>query len=69
MSCRVCRKRDRPLRGHARSHRYCTVFRICAMPVGAGVPAKGPSAKTQGSKPSTMITSAFATPWRWLHAS
>ncbi|TFW26409.1 hypothetical protein E4L40_02345 [Pseudomonas putida] len=37
--------------------------------VGAGLPAKGPANPAQGSNPSTMITSAFATPWRWLHAS
>ncbi|TRZ63429.1 hypothetical protein DZA28_27260 [Pseudomonas alloputida] len=32
----------RPLRGHARSHRFTTGFRTCAVPVGAGVPANGP---------------------------
>ncbi|AXQ50079.1 hypothetical protein CQW31_03440 [Pseudomonas sp. 382] len=31
-----------PLRGHARSHRYCTGFKACAVIVGAGVPAKRP---------------------------
>ncbi|AXQ47259.1 hypothetical protein DZC31_07215 [Stenotrophomonas rhizophila] len=30
------------LRGQARSHRYCTAFRIGAVPVGAGLPAKRP---------------------------
>ncbi|AFK69850.1 hypothetical protein YSA_05687 [Pseudomonas putida ND6] len=30
------------LRGHARSHRYSTGFKGCGVPVGAGVPAKGP---------------------------
>ncbi|RFQ02846.1 hypothetical protein D0O09_11345 [Pseudomonas putida] len=25
-----------------RSHRYCTVFRVCGDPVGAGLPAKRP---------------------------
>ncbi|OUM33409.1 hypothetical protein B8W72_12625 [Pseudomonas putida] len=29
------------LRGHARSHRDRVFFRRCAVPVGAGVPAKG----------------------------
>ncbi|AXQ47267.1 hypothetical protein CQW31_27835 [Pseudomonas sp. 382] len=32
----------RPLRGHARSHRHSTTFKACAVPVGAGVPAKRP---------------------------
>ncbi|PLU86119.1 hypothetical protein CXG45_19115 [Pseudomonas plecoglossicida] len=32
----------RPLRGHARSHRYCTGVENGATPVGAGAPAKGP---------------------------
>ncbi|ORL70923.1 hypothetical protein B7H19_01440 [Pseudomonas putida] len=36
--CCLCR----PLRGHARSHRFTTGFRTCAVPVGAGVPAKRP---------------------------
>ncbi|RFQ01973.1 hypothetical protein D0O09_13895 [Pseudomonas putida] len=31
-----------PRRGLARSHRYCTRFNICAVPVGAGKPAKRP---------------------------
>ncbi|HCV37806.1 MAG TPA: hypothetical protein DGQ94_03580 [Pseudomonas sp.] len=25
-----------PLRGHARSHRNCTVIKLCEVPVGAG---------------------------------
>ncbi|AVH36634.1 hypothetical protein AL532_10040 [Pseudomonas monteilii] len=29
------------LRGQARSHRTCTVLETCAVPVGAGLPAKG----------------------------
>ena len=33
----------RPLRGHARSHRYSTALRPCDIPVGAGMPAKGPA--------------------------
>ncbi|RNF93039.1 hypothetical protein EFK07_05015 [Pseudomonas putida] len=32
----------RPLRGQARSHRYCAHLRSGAVPVGAGVPAKRP---------------------------
>ncbi|PMY79134.1 hypothetical protein C1X72_21615 [Pseudomonas sp. FW306-2-2C-D06B] len=32
-----------PLRGHARSHRYCIHSWSCGLPVGAGVPAKGPT--------------------------
>ncbi|TFW36495.1 hypothetical protein E4195_16935, partial [Pseudomonas putida] len=30
------------LRGHARSHRYCTAFKACVVPVEAGKLAKGP---------------------------
>ena len=33
----------RPFRGHARSHRITTVFRICTVLVGAGVPGKRPA--------------------------
>ncbi len=32
----------RPLRGLARSHRCTTGFESCAVPVGAGMPAKRP---------------------------
>ncbi|ATP45908.1 hypothetical protein CR511_18420 [Pseudomonas putida] len=32
----------RPLRGQARSHRYATGFKANGVPVGAGLPAKGP---------------------------
>ncbi|PYB90643.1 hypothetical protein DMX12_27580 [Pseudomonas sp. MB-090624] len=32
----------RPFRGHARSHRYSASLRACAVPVGAGKPAKRP---------------------------
>ncbi|RPD95365.1 hypothetical protein EGN69_05515 [Pseudomonas monteilii] len=46
MSNRHCRPAVRlpalALRGHARSHRYSTSFTCCGVPVGAGVPAKGP---------------------------
>ncbi|HCV40584.1 MAG TPA: DNA mismatch repair protein MutT, partial [Pseudomonas sp.] len=31
-----------PLRGRARSHRYCTGPETSAVPVGAGLPAKKP---------------------------
>ncbi|PLU87245.1 hypothetical protein CXG45_10010 [Pseudomonas plecoglossicida] len=31
------------LRGLARSHRYCAGLEICAVPVGAGKPAKRPT--------------------------
>ncbi len=34
--------RARPLRGLARSHRILTARWSCAVPVGAGKPAKGP---------------------------
>ncbi len=45
--CENCVASHRPLRGHARSHRYCTVLEACAVgPVGAGVPAKGPEQAT-----------------------
>ncbi|MDH4550506.1 hypothetical protein E8E68_11270 [Pseudomonas sp. BN607] len=37
----ACRQ-ARPFRGHARSHRYSTGLKSCDVPVGAGVPAKGP---------------------------
>ncbi|EBV3304528.1 triphosphoribosyl-dephospho-CoA synthase MdcB, partial [Salmonella enterica subsp. enterica serovar Enteritidis] len=33
---------QRPLRGLARSHRDRAALRINAVPVGAGLPAKGP---------------------------
>ncbi|TRO30066.1 hypothetical protein EQ845_28025 [Pseudomonas putida] len=36
-----CKTADHPLRGHARSHTYCADFKRSAVPVGAGVPAKG----------------------------
>ncbi|PIK78239.1 hypothetical protein CQW31_12660 [Pseudomonas sp. 382] len=43
-SCRSARTDlYRPLRGHARSHRYCTALEPCVVPVGAGVPAKRPA--------------------------
>ncbi|RII77058.1 hypothetical protein D0894_14345 [Pseudomonas monteilii] len=32
----------RPFRGQARSHRYGAVLGNCAIPVGAGLPAKRP---------------------------
>ncbi|AVH36352.1 hypothetical protein AL532_08545 [Pseudomonas monteilii] len=32
----------RPLRAQARSHRYCTFLKVGAIPVRAGLPAKGP---------------------------
>ncbi|AXQ47945.1 hypothetical protein DZC31_11655 [Stenotrophomonas rhizophila] len=32
-----------PLRGLARSHRYCAGLEYCAVPVGAGKPAKRPA--------------------------
>ncbi|PTU51541.1 hypothetical protein DBB42_13980 [Pseudomonas plecoglossicida] len=31
-----------PLRGLARSHRYSTCLEACGVPVGAGLPARGP---------------------------
>jgi len=37
---------DGPLRGHARSHRYCASLEACGDLVGAGVPAKGPALAT-----------------------
>ncbi|RNF84587.1 hypothetical protein EFK07_22235 [Pseudomonas putida] len=39
---RLCR----PLRGHARSHRYCTACKAAVIPVGAGSPAKRPAQAT-----------------------
>ncbi|QDR70598.1 hypothetical protein FPB55_24695 [Pseudomonas sp. BJP69] len=39
-----------PLRGLARSHRYSAAPGTCAVPVGAGVPAKGPA------QPSTCFS-------------
>ena len=38
------------LREHARSHRYCAVPEISAIPVGAGVPAKRPDLQTDISQ-------------------
>ncbi|NIE74212.1 hypothetical protein F3J44_22995 [Pantoea sp. Tr-811] len=35
-----------PFRGQARSHRGSTDFGSCAVPVGAGLPAKGPAMPT-----------------------
>ena len=37
--------------GQARSHSYCTDFRACAVAVGAGLPAIGPSATTSRFEP------------------
>ncbi|MDH4847803.1 hypothetical protein E8E78_12785 [Pseudomonas sp. BN505] len=37
---RVLRYCKGPLRGHARSHREDVVLSLCAVPVGAGAPAK-----------------------------
>ncbi|QIG21214.1 hypothetical protein FY041_27260 [Pseudomonas monteilii] len=46
----VCRASNeslyRPLRGLARSHRYCAGFESGAIPVGAGEPAKRPANPT-----------------------
>ncbi|PJI72272.1 hypothetical protein CXG50_18555 [Pseudomonas plecoglossicida] len=45
---------DRPrhlLRGHARSHRYCTRATSGAVPVGAGEPAMRPVCPTAGPPP------------------
>ncbi|AJG14938.1 putative 2-(5''-triphosphoribosyl)-3'-dephospho-CoA synthase [Pseudomonas plecoglossicida] len=36
----------RSLRGHARSHRCSAVLKTCAVPVGAGLPAKRPPQAT-----------------------
>ncbi|PPB16482.1 hypothetical protein EGJ22_13360 [Pseudomonas sp. p99-361] len=38
----------RPLRGLARSHRYSTDFKYCAVLVGAGKPAKRPAQEYSG---------------------
>ncbi|PYB99739.1 hypothetical protein DMX12_15150 [Pseudomonas sp. MB-090624] len=38
----------RPLRGLARSHKDRTVSEICAVPVGAGKPAKRPAQEYSG---------------------
>ncbi|QKL04070.1 hypothetical protein GEV39_23085 [Pseudomonas sp. NY5710] len=37
---------DGPLRGHARSHNVTTNLATCTVPVGAGMPAKGPAQAT-----------------------
>ncbi|MRT59554.1 hypothetical protein FYM84_02550 [Pseudomonas sp. CAH-1] len=37
---------DGPFCGHARSHKVTTNFATCTVPVGAGMPAKGPAQAT-----------------------
>ncbi|SPO60057.1 protein of unknown function [Pseudomonas inefficax] len=40
----ICQQRPaaQAFRGHARSHSYGAALKACDIPVGAGVPAKGP---------------------------
>ena len=53
-----------PFRGHARSHWDPTRFRVCANPVGAGVPAKRPEQAT--NKPGYFLSLANAASSAWL---
>ncbi|MRT64034.1 hypothetical protein FYM84_26215 [Pseudomonas sp. CAH-1] len=39
-----------PLRGLARSHRICAILKACAVPVGAGKPAKRANANSASIK-------------------
>ncbi|PPB15958.1 hypothetical protein EGJ22_13175 [Pseudomonas sp. p99-361] len=41
-----------PLRGLARSHRFCVCLKACECPVGAGKPAKGRKAAPAIEKPA-----------------
>ncbi|UPK86157.1 hypothetical protein E5221_14775 [Pseudomonas sp. A2] len=45
-----------PLRGHARSHRCGGVLETCAIPVGAGAPAKQATRSQSWSKSSTTLS-------------
>ncbi|RCL21738.1 hypothetical protein C6A77_21950 [Pseudomonas sp. AFG_SD02_1510_Pfu_092] len=49
------------LRGHARSHRDSTALETCAVPVGAGVPAKRPAQPSSSFRPCNSC-SVNATP-------
>ncbi|SPO62533.1 protein of unknown function [Pseudomonas inefficax] len=51
----MCRQ-GRPFRGHARSHRVTTGFKTCAVPVGAGVPAKRPVQAVENFRGFKMTT-------------
>ncbi|RNF92148.1 hypothetical protein EFK07_07960 [Pseudomonas putida] len=45
------------VRGHARSHRHCSGLSHCAIPVGAGKPAKRP-AQDGTKKPATRANAS-----------
>ncbi|PTU53549.1 hypothetical protein DBB42_03995 [Pseudomonas plecoglossicida] len=51
----------RPLRGLARSHRDVTAFETCAVPVGAGKPAKRPAQATETFQPATAPSNTLKT--------
>ncbi|MVF52656.1 hypothetical protein F9Z43_25830 [Pseudomonas monteilii] len=45
----------RPLRGQARSQRYGGDLKVCATPVGAGLPAKRPPPTTQNRACAQLV--------------
>ncbi|MDH4552485.1 hypothetical protein E8E68_21515 [Pseudomonas sp. BN607] len=49
----------RPFRGLARSHRSSTHFEFCAVPVGAGMPAKRPALSTHSYRPCAVWPTAY----------